>query len=328
MAKITARLLSLLLAVSIALSLSACSLSDFLESPEQSADGGSHESGDGNEENNQENGENSGENNENGEGNPQPESVFSPDMVPAYSGSPYVAINGNTPFFDGEDTSHSYETYSALDSLGRCGVAISCIGKELLPTEERGDISSVLPTGWHSVRYNGSYLYHRAHLIGFQLTAENANERNLITGTAYFNVTGMLPFENMVADYLEEEPDAHVLYRVTPVFDGDNLVANGVLMEAMSVEDEGDSILFCVFVYNVQPGVHIDYKTGESHLEGETPNQNDKTYVYVLNKNSKKFHYSTCTYAENIAEKNYGTLEGTREDALAAGYSPCGVCNP
>lgn len=194
-------------------------------------------------------------------------SVFSLDSIPEYSGEPFVTVNDNTPYFSEDDlTVDSFEYYSDLDDLGRCGVAYACIGQDLMPTEKRGDISSVKPTGWVQHKYDfidGKVLMNRCHLIGFQLAGENANPKNLVTGTRYMNVTGMLPFENMVADYVKETNE-HVLYRVTPIFDGDNLVCNGVLMEAESVEDEGKSVLYNVFVYNVQPGVEIDYATGEN----------------------------------------------------------------
>jgi len=189
------------------------------------------------------------------------------DSIPAFSGQPYVVINENVPFFTEEDmAAKSYESYAELDALGRCGVAVSCIGKELMPTEDRGSIGQIKPSGWQTVRYDfvdGKYLYNRCHLIGFQLTGENANRSNLITGTRYMNTEGMLPFENMVADYIKETGN-HVMYRVTPIFEGEELVARGILMEAKSVEDGGDGILFCVYVYNSQPGVTIDYLTGKS----------------------------------------------------------------
>lgn len=189
--------------------------------------------------------------------------------IPEYSDEPYVVINGNEPNFSEDDFSTtSFEKYSDLDELGRCQVAYANIGKDLMPTQERGSISEVKPSGWENKKYDivdGKYLYNRCHLIGFQLTGENANKKNLITGTRYLNVTGMLPFENQVADYVKETGN-HVLYRVTPIFDGTNLVASGVLMEAESVEDKGEEICFCVYVYNVQPGIIIDYATGESKL--------------------------------------------------------------
>ena len=195
---------------------------------------------------------------------------YSIDEIPEYSGKPYVELCGNQPEFAAEDmTETSFERYSELDALGRCGAAYANIGQDLMPTEERGRIGQVKPTGWQTVKYDsvdGKYLYNRCHLIGYQLTAENANEKNLITGTRYMNVEGMLPFENMVADYIKET-NAHVLYRVTPVFEGENLLAKGVRMEAYSVEDEGEGICFHVFVYNVQPQIHLDYATGESWLE-------------------------------------------------------------
>ena len=190
--------------------------------------------------------------------------------VPAFSGEPYVIINDNEPGFQKEDmTTDSYEFYSDLDSLGRCGYVMACIGWDIMPTEERGNIGQVKPSGWQTVKYDfvdGKYLYNRCHLIGYQLTGENANKQNLITGTRYLNVEGMLPFENMVADYIKETGN-HVLYRVTPVYDGNNLVARGVQMEAFSVEDSGAGICFHVYIYNNQPGVVIDYATGESWLE-------------------------------------------------------------
>ena len=191
------------------------------------------------------------------------------ENLPAYSGSPFVTVNENKPDFPAEDfTTEAFETYSALDMLGRCGVAYANIGPELMPTEERGEIGHIKPSGWQSVQYDnvdGKSLYNRCHLIGFQLTGENDNEYNLITGTRYMNVDGMLPFENVVAEYIEETGN-HVLYRVTPIYDGADLVAQGVQMEAMSVEDNGFGVCFNVYVYNVQPGITIDYATGESWL--------------------------------------------------------------
>lgn len=191
--------------------------------------------------------------------------------IPKYNGKPYVEVNHNQPFFDKDDiTTEPFETYSDLDYLGRCGTAFANICKELMPTEERGEIGMIKPTGWHTIKYpdliEDRYLYNRCHLIGYQLSGENANEKNLITGTRYMNVEGMLPFENWVAEYVRET-NYHVIYRVTPVFEGDDLVAKGVLMEAYSAEDRGEGICFCVFVYNVQPGIEIDYKTGDSKIK-------------------------------------------------------------
>ena len=188
--------------------------------------------------------------------------------IPEYQGSIYTEINENVPFFTKEEmTTEPFETYSELDLLGRCGVAFANVCQELMPTEERGPIGMVKPTGWHTVKYpeliKDLYLYNRCHLLGYQLTGENANEKNLITGTRYMNVDGMLPFENEVAEYVKETGN-HVLYRVTPIFKGLNLLADGVLMEAYSVEDNGAGVQFCVFVYNVQPGIEIDYATGNS----------------------------------------------------------------
>ncbi len=189
------------------------------------------------------------------------------DGIPEFSGEPFVELNGNVPVFGADEFSdRSYEYYSELDEYGRCGMAIASVGKDLMPTEDRESISHIHPTGWHSVRYdfvNGGSLYNRCHLIGFQLTGENANEKNLITGTRYLNIEGMLPFENMIADYVKETGN-HVVYRVTPVFEGKELVARGVILEAKSVEDDGEGVMFNVYAYNVQPGVVIDYKTGQS----------------------------------------------------------------
>ena len=185
--------------------------------------------------------------------------------IPNYIGESYVIINNNIPYFNEEDyTTESFEIYSPKDNLGRCGVAYANICSEIMPKEEREDISEVYPTGWIQKKYDGEYLYNRCHLISHQLAGENANELNLITGTRYFNVSGMLPFENQVANYIRQNKEKHVLYRVTPVFKGNNLVASGVQMEAYSVEDNGKEVCFNVFVYNVQPGINIDYSTGAS----------------------------------------------------------------
>ena len=262
----------------------------------------------------------------------------------------YKVVNDNIPYFTADEiTTKAYEKYSELDSLGRCGVVMACIGKELMPKadEERGSISSVTPSGWEQAKYDtklvdGGYLYNRAHLIGWQLTAENANERNLITGTRYFNVDGMLPFENMVADYIKETGN-HVMYRVTPDFEGNNLVATGVTMEAYSVEDGGDGVQFCVYVYNFQPGILIDYATGKSRLDdgteipdnstnndekGDTGTGESTNSTYILNTSSKKFHNPDCSGAATIKEQNKQTYTGPREDLIADGYSPCGICKP
>ena len=187
--------------------------------------------------------------------------------IPEYTDKIYIEMNNNMPYFEeSEYTTESFEKYSELDELGRCGVAYANISKEIMPPEgdERGSISSVKPTGWEQAKYDGEYLYNRCHLIGYQLADEDANELNLITGTRYFNVNGMLPFENQVANYIKENENNHVLYRVTPIFKEDNLLASGVEIEAYSVEDNGQGVCFNVFVYNVQPGITIDYKMGES----------------------------------------------------------------
>ena len=259
----------------------------------------------------------------------QGEETASVSAVPPFSGEPYVVLADNVPGFTKEElTSKSYETYSPLDRLGRCGVAQACVGTDLMPTEERGSIGSVKPTGWQTVKYDcvdGKYLYNRCHLIGYQLSGENANKENLITGTRYMNVDGMLPFENMVADYGKETGN-HVLYRVTPIYDGDNLVAGGVQMEALSVEDGGEGICFNVYVYNCQPGVSIDYATGESQLDENAIS--DVEASYILNRNSKKFHLPSCSGVSSISEANRQEYTGSRDELLVRGYEPCGSCKP
>lgn len=253
--------------------------------------------------------------------------------IPAFSGEPYVVIDDNEPNFPDEDfTSEGFEEYSPLDDLGRCGVAYANVGIETMPTEERGSISNVKPTGWQSVQYDfvdGKSLYNRCHLIGFQLTGENANRQNLITGTRYMNVDGMLPFENMVADYVKETEN-HVLYRVTPIFEGDNLVANGVQMEAESVEDKGEGVCFNVYVYNNQPGVTIDYATGDSWAsDEEQPTQSSgEDTTYILNTSSHKFHKPDCSSVDTISPSNKQTYTGSREDLINQGYEACGKCKP
>lgn len=251
------------------------------------------------------------------------------DEIPAYTTEPYVVINGNIPYFeDGDYTDKSYESYSELDYLGRCGAAMACIGRDIMPTEERGEIGQVKPAGWQISKYNwvdGKYLYNRCHLLGFQLTGENANEQNLITGTRYMNVQGMLPFENLVADYVKDTGN-HVLYRVTPVYQGDNLIADGVTMEAFSIEDDGEVVCFNVFCYNVQPGVVIDYLTGDNYaaLSDDDGQKRD----YILNTKSKKVHLPSCPGVQSMNEKNRDTYYGALSELLKGGYTACGSCNP
>jgi len=252
----------------------------------------------------------------------------------------YSIINNNVPQFSKDEiTTESFERYSDLDYLGRCGEAFACIGTDLMPTEERGSIGQIKPSGWKIAKYDivdGKYLYNRCHLIGFQLSGENANEKNLITGTRYMNVEGMLPFENQVAEYVKETGN-HVMYRVTPVFEGTNLVAKGVQMEAYSVEDKGKGVSFNVFVNNIQPGIEIDYSDGSSRLkaDGETPEKEDnkpdrkeEQKSYILNTNTKKFHYEDCSSVDEINPKNKETYNGTRKWLIDNGYSPCGSCKP
>ena len=253
--------------------------------------------------------------------------------IPEYTGSAYTVLNDNIPDFPEEDfTEESFETYSDLDSLGRCGVAYANIGEDLMPTTKRGSIGQIKPSGWHTVKYDsvdGKYLYNRCHLIGYQLTAENANEKNLITGTRYLNTEGMLPFENMVADYIKETGN-HVLYRVTPLFEGNNLVATGVQMEAESVEDKGDGILYNVFCYNIQPGITIDYKSGDSSENEDMPVQTEAASVseFVLNTSSKKFHKPSCSSISKIKQENKEVYKGSRDALISQGYDPCKKCNP
>lgn len=257
----------------------------------------------------------------------------------AYDGKPYVVINDNDPdFTDADMTTTSFERYGELDGLGRCTTAFANIGKDLMPAEKRGPIGEVKPTGWQTAKYDnvdGKYLYNRCHLIGYQLTGENANEKNLITGTRYLNVDGMLPFENMVADYIKETNN-HVLYRVTPVFSGDNLVASGVHMEAKSVEDNGDGILFNVYCFNAQPGIAIDYATGDSHQDDSIVADASKSttaaeanvQTYVLNTNTKKFHKESCNSAKSMDASNKKIYTGSRQELIDMGYEACGVCKP
>lgn len=259
------------------------------------------------------------------------------DSVPEYRGTPYIEINNDIPFFSAADKQNreAFEIYSDLDALGRCQVAYANICEELMPTEDReASLNSVTPAGWHQNQYHGKWLYNRCHLIGYQLAAENANEKNLITGTRYFNVEGMLPFENTVADYIDDNPSNHVLYRVTPVYKEENdLVAYGVLMEAWSVEDNGYGCQFCVFVYNVQQGVEIDYATGENReatedISSADSSQNKTGDTYILNINSKKFHKEDCSSGKRIGEKNKSVYTGQRDELISQGYTPAECCNP
>lgn len=264
--------------------------------------------------------------------------------IPAYTDQPYVEIDQGEPEFTKEElTTEPYEDYGELDELGRCQTVQACVGKETMPTEERGAIGQVKPTGWHTVKYagiDGNYLYNRCHLIGYQLTAENANPENLITGTRYMNTEGMLPFEEQVAEYVKETGN-HVLYRVTPVFEEENLVASGVQMEAESVEDEGKGICFNVYVYNVQPDIDIDYQTGESKkaeaVSEEGNKQPDKEAkmdgadaekTYVLNQNTYRFHLPDCDSVSAIKERNKKEYTADRETLIEQGYKPCGRCKP
>lgn len=294
-------------------------------------------------------------------------SEFDLAKVPSYTGSPWTIVNNNEPELSTANAEGITEIYSPLDDLGRCGTTIALIGPETLPTEKRKDIGMIKPTGWYTVRYDDliedKYLYNRCHLIGHQLAGEDANKNNLITGTRYMNTEGMLPFEDEVAEYVHSTGN-HVLYRCTPIFVDDELVARGVHMEALSVEDNGEGVKFNVFCYNVQPGISIDYATGESwrdesmllgntdgdstgaegsesnisntggstaHSSAGTSNQSsasDAQQTYILNTKSRKFHLPTCEGAQDMSANNKQEFTGTRSELIDEGYSPCQACNP
>jgi len=273
--------------------------------------------------------------------------------LPEYSGTPYVVINNGKPSFSEKDKER-VEEYSELDKYGRCGTAFANVSKELMPTKPRESIREVRPSGWHTVKYEkiieDRYLYNRCHLIAYKLAGENANEKNLITGTRYFNVEGMLPFEDEVADYVNATGN-HVLYRVRPIFKGSDLVARGVQMEAESVEDNGKGVSFNVYCYNVQPGIRINYKDGSSRPESrvvvnknklskknktdkpkkskkaETDNGVKAGIHYIANTNTKKFHISTCRCVKLMKAKNMYRSDN-REELIDSGYIPCKVCRP
>lgn len=254
--------------------------------------------------------------------------------VPTESNETYSIVNNNKPTFTKDEiTTVSFEHYSDLDELGRCGPATACIGKDLMPTEKRGSIGMVKPSGWHTIKYDfidGKYLYNRCHLIGYQLSGENANEKNLITGTRYFNTIGMLPFENEVADYVKETGN-HVMYRVVPSFIDDNLVATGVSMEAYSVEDNGRGVCYNVFVRNIQPGVIINYATGTAMIDENGISKvipEDKQKTFVINTNSKNFHKPNCQSVKSMLDKNKKEYTGTAQALIEQGYTPCQMCHP
>lgn len=279
------------------------------------------------------------------------------EEVPAYTGQPSVEVDDDKPSFSDEELSYArenegFESFSELDDLGRCGSVTVCVGPETMPQEgeERGSIGMIKPSGWQTSKYNfvdGSYLYNRCHLVGWQLSGENANERNLVTGTRSMNVEGMLSYEDEVASYVDQTGN-HVLYRATPIFEGDELVCRGVQIEAYSLEDDGAGISFNVFCYNVEPGVGIDYATGdnaegdetaafdaettvsnnESSATSEAADVEDKTESYVLNTNTMRFHNPTCPSVEDIADNNKEAYEGSRQALIDEGYKPCGRCKP
>ncbi len=264
-----------------------------------------------------------------------PISAYEIDDIPEYNGSPYIEIHDNDPQFNSKDMNKkSFESYSNLDSLNRPQVAFANVSKDLMPTTKRGSIGMVKPAGWHTVRYkgiDGKYLYNRCHLIGYQLTGENANRKNLITGTRYLNVEGMLPFENEVTNYIKKT-NHHVLYRVTPIYDGDNLIADGVQIEAYSIEDKGQGVSFNVFCYNVQPGIEIDYKTGDSSRSNENIIEeykaDEENMMYVLNVNTHKFHKPMCSSVKLMKDANKIETNESRDVLINKGYSPCKNCNP
>lgn len=265
-----------------------------------------------------------------------PPATYKPEFTVAdYKDKAYVPVNNNEPFFTKDElTTVAFEYYSEFDSLGRCGYVFSCVGKETMPTDKRGDIS-YKPTGWEQNTYSfvdGGALYNRCHLIAWQLTGENNNKQNLLTGTRYMNVQGMIPFEDMVASYVKETGN-HVMYRVTPIFDGNNLLADGVLIEGWSVEDEGEGVCFCVFSYNVQPGVQIDYATGKNNEVPGFSEETKDTQIqadFVMNKNNKKVHLSTCGNVKSMKEENRIYFNGS-VDELKAAHPTCtaaGCCKP
>ena len=256
----------------------------------------------------------------------QSKTSFELSKIPEYSGIPYVTIYNNVPDFSHKELlTTSYEEYSDLDAFGRCGVASAIVGQDIMPTKERGKIGMIKPTGWQTVKYDnvdGKYLYNRCHLIAYQLTAENANEKNLITGTRYFNVEGMLPFENMVADYVKESGN-HVMYRVTPIFEGDNMLASGVQMEGYSIEDEGESICFNVYVYNVQPGISIDYSNGESALEAGSSIKDEQSVSKKEirgNSNSMIYHSPGQRDYKEMGKSKHLVIFSSEKAAESAGY--------
>ena len=273
-------------------------------------------------------------------------SALEAEEVPAYEGFATAEVDGGEPSFTQEEVGYAlsnegFESYSRLDSLGRCGAATACVGPETMPAagEERSSISEVRPSGWHSSRYDfvdGESLYNRCHLVGWQLSAENANERNLVTGTRSMNAQGMLPYENEVAEYVDRTGN-HVLYRATPIFSGDELVCRGVQMEALSLEDGGEGVSFNVFCYNVEPGVDIDYATGDNAEDpsggvGDEVRSADRgeegARDYVLNTNTMRFHDPGCPSVTEGSRRNMREWRGSRDELVARGYEPCGRCDP
>ena len=259
---------------------------------------------------------------------------FDLSKIPEFNNSPIYEYNNNKPSFtSSEITSKAYEKYSELDDLGRVGTAIACLGEETLPTSSRGDINSVTPTGWKQAKYdeidNGGYLYNRCHLIAHELAGEDANAKNLATGTRYMNVSGMLPYENIIRAYIDDTGN-HVMYRVIPMFINEELVCRGVLIEAYSVEDDGKGIQFCVYCYNNQPGITIDYTTGNSRLSSNTKDDDIviTSNAYILNTKSKTVHKPTCSSVTHMSESNKKTYTGSLSDILNEGYKTCGSCHP
>ena len=263
-----------------------------------------------------------------------------------FKGEPYAVVNNNKPEFSKKELSldDGYENYPNLDNLGRCKTVIAKVGPETMPTEERKGIGMIKPTGWHTIRYDNlisdKYLYNRCHLIGFQLAGENANKNNLITGTRYLNVEGMLPFEDEVANYVQSTGN-HVIYKVSPIYKGNNLVSSGVQMQAYSVEDKGKGVSFNIYCFNVQPGIIIDYATGDSRESGEKISENNVTKnnsssssdsdynvkkEYVVNTNTGKYHDSSCKSVKSMKGKNKKLMKASKKTLESQGYKPCGNC--
>lgn len=345
-ARLAGRMAAAALALAMAIPALGCSSSNVGESGAENSAGAAEPA-----ESIQEEPQESLPNGDSAAGEDEAQEAFDLSQVGEWTGEASVQVNGNAPYFTAQElacasSNLGYEDYAAFDSLGRCGAAMACLGTETMPAEgeERGPIGMVKPSGWHTVKYDsveGRYLYNRCHLIGWQLAGENANERNLVTGTRYMNVDGMLKWEDDVAQYIRATGN-HVLYRSTPVFQGDELVCRGVLIEAQSIEDGGAGVRFAAWCYNAQPGIYIDYATGDSSqmqalpaageagsdAQPEASSSSGEVRAYVLNTRSKKFHDPGCPSVAKMSGKNRSDVEESREDLMAQGFEPCGNCNP